>query len=255
MLEARGLRVDLGRGVVLDGVDLELQAGDFLAIVGPNGAGKTTLVRCMAGMLAPDGGQALLAGRRVNDYSRRELARLVAYAPQDSGERFGFTVREGVLMGRHPWMARFGKPSPEDEALARAAMEAMDVAGLADRPLRELSGGERRRAALARTLAQAGSPPGAALLLDEPAAGLDIRHALACMKALAQRAGQGAAVAVVLHDLNLAAMFCPRMLMLKDGRVAAHGPTDKVLTPGTVAGVFGVRARVEDGNVRFLEEA
>ncbi|MFZ5427586.1 MAG: ABC transporter ATP-binding protein [Thermodesulfobacteriota bacterium] len=254
MLEARGLSVRREDRIVLDGVDLTLQAGDFLAVAGPNGAGKTTLLRCLAGVLAPSGGEVRLDGRPVDAVSRRVLARRVAYAPQESGERFAFTARQAVLMGRHPWLSRFAPASSGDEAAALRAMEAMDVAHLAERPVTTLSGGEKRRVALARTLAQADGADRAVLLLDEPAAGLDIRHALSSMRIFACRAAAGAAVAVVLHDLNLAAMFCPLTLLLDAGRVAAYGPTPGVLTPGNIRRVFGVRAETHGGCVRFLED-
>jgi ABC-type cobalamin/Fe3+-siderophores transport system ATPase subunit len=249
VFETRALTVSRGSALALDGVDLNLQSGQMLAVVGPNGAGKTTLLRCLAGVLSPTSGQALLEGRALAAWPRRELARTVAYSPQESEERFGFSVAEAVLMGRHPWLSRFGSAAPRDREAAQNAMAALDLLHLAKRPVTQLSGGEKRRVSLARTLAQ----DGRAFLLDEPAAGLDIRHALAAMRVFADKAAQGAAVAVVLHDLNLAAMFCPLMLMLDSGRVAAYGPTPQVLTARSVARVFGVRAEITGSHVRFLE--
>jgi iron complex transport system ATP-binding protein len=255
VIEAKAIGVLRGRErtPVLDGVELTLSPGDLLAVVGPNGAGKTTLLRCLAGVLEPSSGRVLLNGRPLAGLSRREAAQAVAYCPQQSEERFGFTVREAVLMGRHPWLSRFGGVSAADEDAADRAMRLLDLAHLARRSVTSLSGGEKRRVALARTLAQ-GTQGGCIYLLDEPVAGLDIRHALAAMRALADLARSGAGVAVVLHDLSLAAMFCPVMLMLGSGRVAAYGPTSRVLTSANVARVFGVQARIEGGHVRFLEE-
>ena len=273
-LAAREVALVRGGAMVLGGVSLTLAPGEVLGIVGPNGAGKSTLLRCLAGVLAPTAGDIRLEGLPLAGYSRRELARRVAYSPQELEDRLGFTVLEAALMGRHPWLPRFGAPGPADRALALAALEALDMAHLAGRAVTELSGGEKRRAALARALTQQGR----VLLLDEPTAGLDIRHALAAMRlfreAAAGRAataaeaagpgtgkpntaGPGAAVAVVLHDLNLAAMYCHRLVMLAAGRVAAYGPTSRVLTAATIAEVFGVQARVEalDGppRVTYLE--
>ena len=250
MLEARELCARRGKTLALDQVSLALRPGEVLGVVGPNGAGKTTLLRCLAGVLAPSGGDVLLKGRSLAGFSRRETARTVAYAPQESEERFGFTVRQAVLLGRHPWRSPFGPLSCEDTDGAEQAMAALDLTRLADRPVTELSGGEKRRVALARTLAQGGE----AFLLDEPAAGLDIRHALMAMRVFTGlAAAKGAAVAVVLHDLNLAGMFCPNMLMLDAGRIAAYGPTPQVLTPENLLTVFGVRATVTSLHVRFLE--
>lgn len=249
MFEASALRVVRGDTPALDAVDLTLSPGQMLAVVGPNGAGKTTLLRCLAGVLAPTSGQTLLEGRPLAQWPRRELARTVAYSPQESEERFGFSVAEAVLMGRHPWLPRFADAAPADRDAARNAMAALDLTHLAERAVTQLSGGEKRRVSLARTLAQ----DGRAFLLDEPAAGLDIRHALAAMRVFADKAAQGAAVAVVLHDLNLAAMFCPLMLMLDSGRIAAYGPTPRVLTAQNIARVFGVRSEITGSHVRFLE--
>ncbi len=265
-LSVRGLTLARGGQAVLDGVSLELVPGELLGIVGPNGAGKSTLLRCLAGVLAPTGGDILLGGAPLARYSRRELARRVTYSPQELEDRLGFTVLESALMGRHPWLPRFGAPGAAERALALAALTALDMAPLAGRPVTELSGGEKRRAALARALTQGGR----VLLLDEPTAGLDIRHALSAMRLFADTAAgreswrpgaqpesSCAAVAVVMHDLNLAAMFCNRLVMLAAGRVAAYGPTPQVLTAENIAGVFGVKARVDTGDgparVTFLE--
>lgn len=273
-LVALGVTLVRSGVAVLDGVSLTLAPGGMLGIVGPNGAGKSTLLRCLAGVLAPTTGDIRLEGAPLAGYSRRELARRIAYSPQELEDRLGFTVLESALMGRHPWLPRFGAPGADDRTLALAALSALDMAHLEGRAVTDLSGGEKRRAALARALTQQGG----VLLLDEPTAGLDIRHALAAMRLFTnissgrdalrpgtpavetgepEAAGPGAAVAVVLHDLNLAAMYCDRLIMLAAGRVAAYGPTPQVLTAENIAGVFGVKARVEaqDGPLRvtYLE--
>jgi len=278
ILYAKGLGVTLKHAPILADIDLSLSPGDMLAVAGPNGAGKTTLLRCLAGILPPSSGTVLLDGAPLTALSRRETARRVAYCPQDTAGRLGFTASQAVLMGRLPFLDRFATASPADRDSARAAMEALDILHLAKRKVTELSGGEKQRVALARTLiqvrgddpvcrrsalqAQGGgaarreAAPGCVYLLDEPTAGLDIRHALLALRVYSSKAReQGAAVVAVLHDLNLAAMFCPHMLLLDNGRVAAYGPTPQVLTEDNLSRVFRVRAAVDGLAVRFLEDA
>ena len=255
ILQARGLGIRLRDALVLTDIDLSLSPGDILAVAGPNGAGKTTLLRCLAGILTPACGDVLLDGRPLARLSRRKTARQLAYCPQDNGERLGFTVNEAVLMGRLPFLDRFATPSAADREDARQAMTALDILHLAGRRVTELSGGEKRRVALARTLIQTKNS-GGVFLLDEPTAGLDIRHALMALRVYRAKALKlGATVVAVLHDLNLAAMFCPHILLLNNGHIAAYGPTSQALTEDVLFSVFGVRATVDNRTIHFLEDA
>jgi iron complex transport system ATP-binding protein len=244
MLEARDLTLTRGPNQVLRDVCATARPGAMLGIVGPNGAGKSSLLACLAGLARPDSGQVSLGGRPLTGFNRRDLARRVAYLPQEADERFAFTVREAALMGRNPFLGRLAPYSPQDQDLASQALAAMDMLHLAERSLTALSGGEKRRAGLARVLAQNAGQDQGIMLLDEPTSGLDIRHALAFMRLLRHKA-ESRAVAVVLHDLSLAGAFCREILVLDRGRVAASGPTAQVLTENTLARVFGVKARVE----------
>jgi len=276
ILYARGLGVTLKRAPVLTDIDLSLSSGDILAVAGPNGAGKTTLLRCLAGMLKPAHGRVSLDGKPLHGFKRREIAGRVAYCPQHAARHPGFTVSEAVLMGRLPFLNRFAQPSAADRDSAHNAMEALDILHLAKRRVTELSGGEKQRVALARTLiqvhgddslrreshAQGGgcvrreAASGCVYLLDEPTAGLDIRHALLALRVYGAKAREkGAVVVAVLHDLNLAALFCPHMLLLDNGRVAAYGPTPQVLTEDAISSVFHVHAAVDGRTIRFLEDA
>jgi len=222
---------------VLDDVSLEVAPGEIVAIFGPNGAGKSTLLRVAAGDLAPEAGAVRIAGRPAAAQARRELARAVATVPQDALVTFPYTVGEVVLMGRAPHVGRFALEGPEDLEAARVALEAVDLWPLRDRPILEVSGGERQRAALARALAQA-TP---VLVLDEPTAHLDIRHAVDTFRVLRRVAlERRAAVLLATHDLSLAAQYADRAALLAAGRIAAAGAPADVLDPARLRSVFGV---------------
>jgi iron complex transport system ATP-binding protein len=242
LLEARGVTFGYpGRDVLRD-VSLALSAGELVALAGPNGAGKSTLLRLLLGLHAPRAGTVTLGGRSVATLARREIARVAALLPQE-GEgpaELPLTVREVVSLGRLPHLGRFQPEGPEDERAVARALDATDTAFLADRPMAELSGGERHRVHLARALAQGAS----ILLLDEPTAGLDLVHQLQALDLLRATVDEGRGAIVALHDLSLAARRCDRIVLLADGAVHADAPPADVLTPQTLARVFGVRAEV-----------
>ncbi|MEW5723162.1 MAG: ABC transporter ATP-binding protein [Thermodesulfobacteriota bacterium] len=240
VLAARGLEFSYGDLRVLAGVDLTVRSGRFYGLVGPNGSGKTTLLDLLAGLRKPDRGEVLFRGRSIGQYPRRELARQIALAPQASAVDFPYTVREIVLMGRHPHLRRFAGPAGEDLDAADRAMEEIGIYGLRDKLVTELSGGEKQRVVLARVLAQ--DTP--VLMLDEPTSSLDVKFALHALGVVAGLTRRGRTAVSVLHDLNLAAAFCDELIFLYAGRVHQAGPTGEVLTPESIARVFGVEARV-----------
>jgi iron complex transport system ATP-binding protein len=222
-------------------VSLRARGGEVVGLVGPNGSGKTTLVRVASRALRPSAGRVEIAGRDPYALAAREAARLVAVVPQDMMPAFSFTALELVLMGRTPYLSRWGGGTPRDWARVREAMAAASVQHLADRPVEELSGGERQRVVLAQALAQEAP----VLLLDEPTTHLDVRHVLdllAVVRGLAE--GEGKTVLTVLHDLNLAAASCDRLVVLDRGRVVADGSPEGVVTPGLLRDVYGVDAGV-----------
>jgi len=239
-LRFEGVEVRLGGREVLRGVDLELAAGEIVAVVGANGAGKTTLLRVASGVLRPTAGRALLDGQPVDALPRRELARRLAVVPQELQVAFGFSVGEVVLMGRSPHVGALGFDSRADAEVAREALRRVGIAGLADRSLLELSGGERQLALVARAFAQ--EPR--VLLLDEPTAHLDLRHRLVVAARVREFARGGRAALVVSHDLALAARSCDRMALLAGGRVLAAGAPGEVLTPALLREGFGIEADV-----------
>lgn len=249
---ARGLFVGFplahgGRREVLHGVDLTLARGELVALLGTNGSGKTTLLRTFAGTLAPDRGEVTFEGRSVGTWRRDALARRVAVLPQQLELPAGFRVAELVAMGRAPHARRlFASTAADERAVARALIDA-DAADLADRAAEELSGGERQRLLVAMALAQ--EPD--LLLLDEPTLHLDLAHQVALLAAIRRlRDQRGLTVLAVLHDLNLAAAFAPRVAVLDGGRVVADGHPAEVLSPDLVRRVFDVAvevARTPDG--------
>ncbi|MBN1448884.1 MAG: ABC transporter ATP-binding protein [Bacteroidetes bacterium] len=227
---------------VLDGVSLSIDPGEFIGIVGPNGAGKTTLIRILSGMLAPDAGEALADGSTVARIDTRERARRIALVPQNETVAFPWSVHAMVLLGRHPHRSGLGFERREDFAAAREAMEAMRIEHLAERSVLDLSGGELHRVLIARALAQ--QTP--VLLLDEPNAHLDLRHQVALFELLSRLHGlEGRTIVIITHDLNLAGMYCDRIVLMDDGRIVAFDVPERVLEEELLMQHFGVPVRVQ----------
>lgn len=214
-----------GTASLLTEVSLTVEGGSLVGIIGPNGAGKSTLLSLIAGDRPPSAGSVRLNGRAIDDYRPAELARQRAVLPQQTLVPFPFTTRDIVLMGRHPHHGDPDNSRHRDESIAAAAMEETDTAHLAHRVFPSLSAGEQTRVALARVFAQ--QTP--VILLDEPTATLDIRHQEHTMQLLRGRAANRTAIIAVLHDLNLAAAYADRVVLLADGAVAASGPPSRVL--------------------------
>jgi iron complex transport system ATP-binding protein len=240
-----------GERRVVDGLTLEIPRGQLLGVIGPNGAGKSTIVRLLLGLLQPDGGRVRVDGREVSSYDRRAFARLCAAVPQEEALEFPFTALEVVLMGRIAHLGALGFEKRADIEAAHKAMAETCVEELADRPLYTLSGGERKRVLLARAIAQE-SP---LLVLDEPAAALDIHHQIAIFDLLRERHRRGVTVVVVVHDLNLAAAYCDRLLLCRAGQPPLAGSVEEILTYQRVKESFGVDVYVgvnEITGARFL---
>lgn len=234
-LAARGVTVTPtgAPGPVLADAGIDVRAGELHALVGPNGAGKSTLFGVLAGDITPDAGDVSLDGTPLGGIPPRQLARQRAVLLQQNAVTFPFTVEQVVRMGRAPW-ARTAAEDDDDSAVARA-LEVTDLVGLAARGVTSLSGGERARAALARVLAQGCD----VLLLDEPTAALDLKHQEDVLLIARHRADEGAAVAVVLHDLNAALGVADRVTLLSRGRVVASGAPAEVLTASAIEEVYG----------------
>ena len=232
MLEAKSVVVRAGKKTLVDGVDLEVRAGEVLGLIGPNGAGKSTLLSAMAGDRPPASGGIELFGKPYSAFTPRKAARLRAVMLQDPTVSFAHLVRDVVAMGRAAWRLR--DPAKDGEIIDRCLAE-VDMAGMAEREITTLSGGERARVALARVLAQTAQ----CVMLDEPTAAMDIGHSERTMHTVRRVAADGAGVVVVLHDLGTAAKYCDRLALLHEGRIFAVGTPEEVCTEGTLSHVYG----------------
>jgi len=232
---------------ILDRVSLEVERGTIVGLLGPNGSGKTTLLRLVAGMLQPQSGTVILDGAPVSTLTRRRLARRLAIVPQETPSPFDFTVLDIVLMGRYPHLGAFELEGAADLAIARDALAATGTDALEQRAFATLSGGEKQRVVIASALAQEAD----LLLLDEPTASLDLGYQFEVATLLrGLNRERGTTMVVSTHDLNLAAALCSRVVLLKEGRVLAQGPTETVLTQANIRILYGVEA-----DVRFHERA
>ena len=238
-LEAADLVVARGGAAILHGVSLTLRAGEAVALVGPNAAGKSTLVRTLAGLLPVTAGVVRLDGKPLAEWGRSALARAVALVTPEEGAPALLSVQERVALGRYPHRGPFRPLTPADRDAVQEALDQTGIAHLAHRSLTTLSSGERQLAALARSLAQ--QPR--VLLLDEPAAHLDVGHQLQLFRILDGIRGRGVAVLAVVHDLQRAAAWAGRMLLLERGRLAAEGAPAAVLGSEDCARAFQVAIR------------
>jgi iron complex transport system ATP-binding protein len=241
LLQLEAVTAGYGDRTAIQGVDLTVRSGEVVGLVGPNGSGKTTVVRVSSRTLPPRAGRVRVDGRDPYAMPAREAARLVAVVPQEFAPTFSFTVLEVILMGRSPYLSPWGGGGARDYQRAREAAESLRVQHLADRPVEELSGGEKQRVVLAQALAQ----DAPVLLLDEPTTHLDVRHVVGILDIVRGLAISGEkGVLAIFHDLNLASAYCDRLLALDLGRVVAEGPPEEVVTRGFIEDVYGVEGEV-----------
>jgi iron complex transport system ATP-binding protein len=241
------LRFAYGERTILDQISLDVRPGEVVGLIGPNGSGKSTLIKLLSAVLPlGSGSKVALLGDDLSSLNRRQIAQRLAVVPQEPRFAFPFSALEVVLMGRHPHLSGLAFEAEEDIEIARSAMRRCGVDAFADRPVQQLSSGERQRVVFARALTQQPS----ILLLDEPASFLDIRHQVELYDLVRTEATErGVAVLSVLHDLNLAAEYCDRIALLSEGQLAANGPTDEVFSYSNLKRVFGTEVYVDTNSL------
>lgn len=239
-IDARSLSFSVDAATLLDRVDVSAESGQFVGLIGPNGAGKSTLLRAISNVLSYQEGSVSLNGADLRSLPAREVAELLALVPQIAPYTQGFTAFELVLMGRYPHLGRFQVEGQADDRIARNAMRLTETDQFETRTTETLSGGERQRVFLARAVAQ--QPQ--VLLLDEPTSNLDILHQLKILTLVRQLVDDGLTAIAAIHDLNLAARFCDRLVLISGGRVVADGPAEDVLTPELIESAFGVESAI-----------
>ena len=242
VLEAKRIVYSYTRKPVVNDVSLEVKKGEFMSILGPNGSGKSTLLKTLSHIYIPDSGEIVLMGKSLDTYKRKEIAQRIAMVPQDTSLDFEFTVEEVVLMGRHPFLGRFGKEDVLDMDLAYEAMERTNTLHIKDSLITEISGGERQRVFIAKALAQNTS----IMLLDEPTSHLDINHQIEILELLKRlNSEKELAIVLVIHDINLAARYSDRILLMKDGEIVDQGSPETVITPESIENTYGMKVVVE----------
>lgn len=240
-LRVNGVTLGYGNRIVLRDIDLEVKPGEMVGIIGPNGCGKSTLIRGITGLITPRSGQIFINGQNIAKMSRGNLARVIAVVPQNPLLPGLFTAFEVVLMGRTPHLSRFGYEGERDLAITQRAMEATQTIAFAERRVGELSGGEKQRLTIARALAQ--EPE--VILLDEPTAHLDISHQVETLDLFRELCLERGLVAVAAtHDLNLAAQYCDRLVMISQERIYCQGTPRQVINPQNIKQVYGTEVYV-----------
>jgi iron complex transport system ATP-binding protein len=227
---------------VLQDVSFQVRRGEFVGVIGPNGSGKSTLLKTLYRLLTPQRGEVLFDHLSLKKMSRGEIARKIAVVAQETYPAFPFRVVEMVLMGRSPYLGHLMFESPKDLEIARRAMEWTEILPISQRPLDELSGGERKRVYIARALAQ--EPE--VILLDEPTTNLDIHHQVEALDLiLSLNREKGLTILMASHDLNLASEYCDRLVLLQHGKIFHTGPPEEVMTRGNIEKVYGCQVWVD----------
>lgn len=247
-IQTSNIQVSFGSKTILHDISLDIQDKEFVGIIGPNGSGKSTFLKCLYRILQPNNGKIFFDGTELNELSHRDTALKMAVVAQHSTVNFDFSVLEMVLLGRSPYKGLLDRDQIEDYEIARHALAEVGLSDFESRSFNTLSGGEQQRVILARALAQRTE----CLVLDEPTNHLDIKYQLELMTIVKKL---GATVVSAIHDLNLAAIYCDRIIALKDGCIVCSGKPADVLTSETIRHIYGVSATVQtlpDGRLNII---
>lgn len=240
ILEVENLHFSYGNNEVLRGISFSIERPTIFGIIGANGSGKTTLIKNISGYLRSNSGIVKIFGKEIERYTRKERAQIIGYVPQDIPFDFDFTAYDIVMMGRLPYLGRFQRESSKDRDIVKKAMVTTDTWDFREKTLRELSGGERQRVYIARALAQEAK----VLLMDEPVAHLDIRYQLEILSIVRDLVKKGITCIIVLHDINLASLFCDDVLILKRGKVLVKGKPEDVIREDIIKEAFNIDVKV-----------
>ena len=240
MIQIKNVSFSYNTKKVLEDINLQINSGEFVGIIGPNGSGKTTLLKNICQVLKPDGGKILITGQ--SDWKPKELAKKIAVVSENGPVSFDFTAWEVVLMGRAPFLSRFEREEKEDLEIARRAMETTDTLQFQERPITELSSGERQRVFIAQCLAQ--TPK--IILLDEPTNYLDMNHKIKIFNVFSRlNKENGVTILAVLHDLNLASRYCDKLVLMSCGKIFMTGRTEEVLIAENIQKVYGIEVAIK----------
>lgn len=241
-MEVKNLEFSYRKSPILKGLNFNINKGEFVCIIGPNGSGKSTLLKNLNNFYKPSNGEVFIEGRDINDYKKRDLAKIIGFVAQDTVINYDFTVKDIVMMGRHPYKRRFQKEDNDDLKIVNDVMKMTNTLKLKDRIITEISGGERQRVLIAKTLAQDPS----IILFDEPTSHLDINHQLELLILLRMlNKEKRTTIVLVIHDINLAARFSDSIILLNEGNIISSGNPKDVITVENLRKAYNLNVAIE----------
>ncbi|MDP8011826.1 MAG: ABC transporter ATP-binding protein [Thermoplasmata archaeon] len=240
MIEVKSLKFSYNDHSVLKGISFIVKNNEILGILGPNGSGKTTLLNLIGGILKKKEGEILINGKKIENYSRKELARIMAFVPQDTSTAFDFNVFEIVSMGRYPHLGIMDSLTEKDKNIIIEALKKTEIYDLRNKSTRQISGGERQRVFIARAIAQ--DPE--IILLDEPTSNLDIKYQIEILDIIERMRSQGKTILMSMHDVNLAVRYCTKIALIHNGNILAFGEPENVINEKNIEIAYGIKGKI-----------